>query len=70
MAGFEVATGTGTKPLNEYYGSKPTHRLTKITIRTDRLYAIWRDLHLCGINRYSTFPDLPNLARHVVLSQS
>jgi hypothetical protein len=62
--------GTGTKSLDEYYGTKHTHRLEKIRISPKQVYSIWRDLHLSGINCYSTFPDLPNLAKHIILNIS
>ena len=62
--------GAGDKALQQYYGNKHHHRLRRIRISTDHLYSIWRDLQLCGVHRFSVFPDLPNLARHVQLCHS
>lgn len=62
--------GSGSLPLNAYYGNKPGHRLQRISLNPQGACAMWRDLLLCGINHFSVFPDLPNLAKHVSFSNA
>jgi hypothetical protein len=62
--------GAGALPLESYYGQRPKHRLARIALDPHKAHAMWRDLCLCGINHFTVFPDLQNLARHVYLSNA
>ncbi|MGE0452486.1 MAG: FRG domain-containing protein [Vicinamibacteria bacterium] len=62
--------GAGTLSLKSYYGRQARHRLNQIGLNPRKAHAMWRDLSLCGINHFTVFPDLQNLARHVYLSNA
>lgn len=57
--------GTGTQPLEAYYGNTEGERLARICIAPNRQAAMWRDLHTCGVHRFAVFPDLSDLALHL-----
>lgn len=60
--------GAGAKPLDDYYGSAKGERLACIQIDPSATASMWRDLLLCGIDRFAVFPEMPALAESICQS--
>jgi hypothetical protein len=58
--------GAGSQPLEHYYGREPEHRIAKIRIPELAAARMWLDLLLCGVHRFSIFPDLSALSRYLI----
>jgi hypothetical protein len=57
--------GAGSKPLEHYYGSARGERLARIQIDPAASASMWRDLLLCGIDKFAVFPEMPALAESI-----
>lgn len=63
--GIFTIHGASRTSLNDMAASDSRIRLARILIDRGRVAQMWEELTLLGTNRYSIFPDLDTVAKHV-----